>query len=120
MIVFVNIKVYSPRMTNRMQLSEALEVIGNANVRLLVILKKPLGKMSGLFGVWSRMAYYSNNTSQQQLQALWLQRNAAKRLRPIEQIIAELDAVGIDYVSGYKGANYPLKSPASQMWSYNR
>ena len=35
-------------------------------------------------------------------------RNAAKRLRPVEEIITELDAVGIDYISGYRGANYPL------------
>ena len=39
---------------------------------------------------------------------MWLQKNAAKRLRPIEEIIKELDTVGIDYISGYRGANYPL------------
>ena len=93
-----------------MTFQEAQVVIRQANVKLLSEFEKASGKISVSCNdcgyqwtatITSLRMYGCNPCG--------IKRSAKKRRKPIEKIIAELDAVGIDYISGYRGANYPLK-----------
>lgn len=92
-----------------MSLLEAQKVIQKANARLLSDFEKASGKIQVAClecgHEWSTTVTTLRNSS---CKPCGYKKNAAKRLRPVEEIITELDAVGIDYISGYRGANYPL------------
>jgi len=92
-----------------MSLIEAQKVIKKANARLLSDFEKASGKIQVAClecgHEWTTSVTTLRNSS---CKPCGYKRNAAKRLRPIEEIITELDAVGIDYISDYRGAKYPL------------
>ena len=97
-------------MTKRMLLEEAKIIINTANAKLLSAFEKASGKIN-VACIKCGYQWTTNVTTlrKSSCKPCGYKRNAFKRLRPIKEIVVELDAVDVDYISDYIGANYPLK-----------
>lgn len=93
-----------------MKIKIALEIIDAANAILLsefqAASKKIKVRCKDCGHEWSSTVTLLRNSS---CKPCSYKRNSAKRLRPIDEVIADLDKVGIDYIDDYRGANYPIK-----------